>query len=114
MDNEINKIMKELEKMTATISECRKNLHNRTETKISCDITLNIARNKFIIEGVDGKNEKEREANLFALTIDQVEALEKAEQSLRQAKMEYDVATIACDGVKLALRTYELGTKDGS
>lgn len=68
---------------------------------------LESLRAKLVVAGVNGKNAEEREANLRVALQQDIEVLERYEQSVLIARHEMEVAQLELDSIRYQLRLLE-------
>jgi multidrug resistance efflux pump len=70
--------------------------------------TLDLARAKVLVRGVEGKNEAVREAQIRLELDAQFEAVAEAEDELNEARCNLDATRLEWDGLRYTLRCLEL------
>jgi hypothetical protein len=83
-------------------------LFSASETVIALQSEIDENETRLICQGVEGKNEAERKANLKACFSDLRLELEKAEKSERRVKAALKLQQILLDGLRYRLRIAEL------
>lgn len=83
---------KSFEAARDSVSESRQALYKATESEIQVREILKNREADFILIGLEGKNEKEREAQLRTQTVVQRSALISAEQEKRFAALALELA----------------------
>jgi len=92
----------------AKLQDARHRLARAAEEHAIAKHALDETEARSIAEGVDGKNETERKANLRVLHNDLHTHLHDTETELIAARLEYDQATFTVEELKLQLRLLEV------
>lgn len=86
-----NKLIALLTMLPQRIEDAEKEVIHATNLRNEAENALAMKEATLILEGkITGKNETERKAQLLALTVDEREAVRKAEEQLSQAKLAYN------------------------
>lgn len=75
-----------------------------SETVIAAKTDLEFIRNHYTLEGLEGSNEKQRQADLITKTATEREALTVAEKGLREAQLELDIANLRVQEATMLLK----------
>lgn len=77
------------------------------ETVIVAKSDHEFIKNHYTLEGLEGSNEKQRQADLIRKTTTEREALADAEKGLRDAQLELDIATLRVPEATMLLKAAE-------
>lgn len=82
-------------------------VHNFAGLEIRARVALAKVRTNLILEGLEGKNQAERDANLDLLSTLERISLEIRQEELKEAQVLHEMAVLALDSLKWQLRAYE-------
>ncbi len=77
------------------------------ETVIVAKSDHEFIKNHYTLEGLEGSNEKQRQADLIRKTASEREALADAEKGLRDAQLELDISTLRVEEATMLLKVVE-------
>ncbi len=69
-----------------------------------------VMKSHYTLEGLEGSNDKQRQADLVKKTEAEREAVTQAEKGLQQAQLELDIASLRVQEATLLLRLAERAT----
>ena len=75
-----------------------------SENVIAAKSDLEALKNHYTLEGLAGSNDKQRLAELNAKTEDERDAVAEAEQGLRAAQLELDIASLRVQEATMLLK----------
>ncbi len=78
-----------------------------SETVIAAKADLEFIRNRLTLEGLEGTNEKQRNADLLTRTESERAGVALAEKNLRQAQLELDIANLRVQEATMLLKVAE-------
>ncbi len=78
-----------------------------TENVIAAKTDLEVIKNRYTLEGLDGTNDKSRLAELNAKTEAERDAVALTEKSLREAQLELDLANLRMQEATMLLKVVE-------
>lgn len=78
-----------------------------SETVIAAKADLECIKNRYTLDGLEGSNEKQRNADLLAKTESEREGVALAEKNLREAQLELDIATLRVQEATMLLKAAE-------
>lgn len=79
-----------------------------SESVIAAKTDLEFVKNRLTLEGLEGTNDKQRQADLVAKTESEREGLALAEKGLREAQLELDIANLRVQEATMLLRVAEI------
>jgi len=90
------------------LSEARSNVYEAVKEETEVKRALEVDRTALIVHGITGKNAEEREANLRDALSERYAALETAAGATALERLEYDLAGLEVDRIRLTLRALAL------
>ena len=79
-----------------------------SENVVTAKTDLEVIKNRYTLEGLDGTNDKSRLAELNAKTEPERDAVALAEKGLREAQLELDLANLRVQEATMLLRLAEV------
>ena len=78
-----------------------------SENVVAAKTDLEVIKNRYTLEGLDGTNDKSRLAELNAKTEPERDAVAMAEKGLREAQLELDLANLRVQEATMLLKVAE-------
>ena len=109
---DLNQLDQSFQDVINNLTTLEDDLFGASEEVIAAQADIDEKENRLICQGIEGKNEAERKANLKACFSGERLALEKAEENERRVKAALKLQQITLDGLRYRLRIAELMSKE--